>query len=96
MKTNSKWSTLKERIGAPHGDKIVEAMKELYGVFGKSIVDWLASLYDPEAGAWYYSRSAQLTEGYLPNAESTLGGLCYLVEYGATEGRSVEEVTACG
>ena len=93
MSNETKWDKLRKTLGAPHGDKIVEAMKELYSVFGKSIVDWLASLYDPEAGAWYYSRSAQLTEGYLPNAESTLGGLCFLVGHGATPGKTVEEVT---
>ncbi len=87
-----KWNALAERIGPKHGDDIVEAMKELYGVFDSGIVEWMASLYDPEHGAWYYSKSAQATDGYLPNAESTLGATGYLVEMGATDGRPVDEV----
>ena len=92
-KREEQWAALAARVGKKHGEAVVEAMKELYDVFGVSIVDWLASLYDPESGAWYYSKSAQETEGYLPNAESTLGGVTMLVTYGATEGRGAEEVT---
>ena len=48
--------------------KIADAIKDLYSIFGTDIVDWVASLYDPEAGAWYHSRSVQMTEGYGPDA----------------------------
>ena len=91
MANELKWRALEERIGEKHGEEIVTAIKELYVLFGASIVDWIASLYDPEHGAWYYSRSAQETEGYLPNAESTLGGVTFMSNYGATDGRPPEE-----
>ena len=87
-----RWSVLEAKIGKKHGKKIVDALKELYGVFDSGIVEWMASLYDPEHGAWYYSKSAQETDGYLPNAESTLGATNYLVEMGATGGKPTEQV----
>jgi len=89
----AQWSAFRERLGDKHGDAIVEAVKDLYEVFGKDIITWIASLYDPEHGAWYYSKSAQATEGYLPNAESTLGGITFMHSYGATGGRTPEEMT---
>ena len=58
MANELQWKTLEERVGEKHGKVIVDAMKELYDLFGTDIVDWVASLYDPEHGAWYYSRSA--------------------------------------
>ena len=91
MANELKWKALEERIGEKHGKKISDAIKELYALFGTDIVDWVASLYDPEHGAWYYSRSAQETEGYLPNAESTLSGVTMMSNYGATEGKTPEE-----
>ena len=91
MANETKWKALEERIGEKHGKEIADAIKELYAIFGTDIVDWIAGLYDPEHGAWYYSKSAQETEGYLPNAESTLGGVTFMSNYGATEGKSPEE-----
>ena len=86
------WKALEEKVGEKHGEKIVEAMKELYSVFGHSIITWMASLYDPESGAWYYSKSAQNTDGYLPNAESTLSAIGgYFESMGATDGKPYEE-----
>ena len=36
-----------------------------------STVKWLADLYDPESGGFYYSNSAKNNVGYLPDLEST-------------------------
>ena len=93
MNNGNKWEAFRKRLDEKHGDAIVDAMKELYSLFGREIIDWLASLYDPATGAWYYSKSAQANEGYLPNAESTLGGITLLITHGATNGRPAEEVT---
>ena len=90
-KREKQWEALSEHIGE-HGERVVDAMKELYEVFGHSIITWMASLYDPATGAWYYSKSAQNTDGYLPNAESTLSAVGgYFEAMGATEGKSYVE-----
>ena len=91
-KRELQWKELEEKLGEKHGKAIVLAMKELYEVFGHSIITWMASLYDPEHGAWYYSKSAQNTDGYLPNAESTLGGVGgYFESMGSTGGKPYED-----
>lgn len=80
-----KWNELKLRIGK-HGEEITSALRELYEVFGTEIVDWYASLYDPEHGMWYHAKSAQATDGYLPDIESMWDAVGFLTELGATEG----------
>ena len=56
-----KWDIIAEKVGGEQGKKIVAALKELYAVYDDRMVEWMASLYDPEAGAWYHSRSGQMT-----------------------------------
>ena len=51
MANEMQWKALAERVGE-HGEEMCEALKELYSVFGTEIVDWYASLYDPEHGMW--------------------------------------------
>ena len=86
-----KWKALIERLGK-HGEEIASAMKELYAVFGAEIVDWYASLYDPEHGMWYHAKSAQENEGYLPDIESLWDAAHFLRAMGATEGREWYEI----
>ena len=38
-KREEQWAALAARVGKKHGEAVVEAMKELYDVFGVSIVD---------------------------------------------------------
>jgi hypothetical protein len=85
MSKELKWNELKLRIGK-HGEEITSALGELYEVFGTEIVDWYASLYDPEHGMWYHAKSAQATDGYLPDIESLWDAVGFLTELGATEG----------
>ena len=73
------WKLKSEQIlGNVGGDeaKTEEILKELkmfYELYNKdhSTVKWLANLYDPESGGFYYSNSARNNEGYLPDLEST-------------------------
>ena len=78
---------LEEKIGGDAGEDIASALRELYAVYGDGIPKWLASLYDDETGGWYYSCSAQANDGFLPDCESTLGGLTYPESCGMTEGK---------
>ncbi|MBQ7387197.1 MAG: hypothetical protein IJW03_03425 [Clostridia bacterium] len=50
----------------------VSALRSLYSYYeGEKIVDWMANLYDPDRGAFYYSISARDNAGFLPDVEST-------------------------
>ena len=60
------------------GKEATAALRKLYDLYGKSLLDWLASLYDPETGFFYYAGSARDNDGFLPDCESTcrtLGGI---------------------
>ena len=48
-----------------------DALKKLYNYYGKDFIVWLAKLYDPNTGCFYYSNSARDNEGFLPDCEST-------------------------
>jgi hypothetical protein len=87
-----KWDIIAEKIGGEQGKKIVAALKELYAVYDDRMVEWMASLYDPEAGAWYHSRSGQMTEGYGPDAESTIEVFGFWQATGMTGGKPYEQV----
>ena len=45
-----------------------ESLKSLYD---EQVIRFLADMYDKETGAFYYAHSARVTEGYLPDVEST-------------------------
>ena len=47
-----------------------EALLDLMSVYGDGFYKWLASLWDPATGGFYYSESARDNEGYLPDVES--------------------------
>ncbi len=83
---------LEEKIGGECGKEIVKALRELYAVYGDGVPQWLAGLYDYESGGWYYSSSARDNDGYLPDCESTLGGLTFPESSGMTEGKRWFEV----
>jgi len=85
------WKKISDAIGEG-GDAVVDALKELYAVYDDTMIAWMASLYDPATGAWYHSRSGQLTEGYGPDAESTIEVFGFWQATGMTGGRPYEEV----
>lgn len=90
---SEKWKLIEERVGGETGKEIVKALKELYAIYDDSMVAWMASLYDPASGAWYHSRSGQMTEGYGPDAESTIEVYQFWEATGMTGGKPYREVT---
>ena len=52
-------------------DEIYKSIKNIYGLYSDDMISWLANLYDPDTGGFYYSNSARNTIGYLPDIEST-------------------------
>ena len=55
--------------------EIDEALEELYSLYDRSVIEWFAGLWDPQAGGFYYSNSARDYEGFLPDIESTCQAL---------------------
>ena len=72
---NLKLSQITDKIGgdAEAAEAIVSSIKKLHSIYnnGYSTVKWIANLYDPETGGFYYSNSARNNIGYLPDLEST-------------------------
>lgn len=64
---NAAWNS----ILTQSDEETVYALKEMYSMFSPKMLDWLADLYDPETGGFYYSNSGRNHEGYLPDIEST-------------------------
>lgn len=57
-------------------DKVVpadirDALEEMRAIYDDKMIEYLASMYDPENGAFYYAVSARDNEGFLPDVEST-------------------------
>ena len=52
-------------------NEAVAALEHFYTLYGSELYLWLANLYDPDIGGFYYSGSARNTEGFLPDLEST-------------------------
>ena len=71
---DAKWQETVEYLNSQgaDGEAIVEAVKHYYStVSTKNVLSWLANLYEPAIGGFYYSNSARDTLGFLPDAEST-------------------------
>ena len=77
---NGRWESLEQT----HGAELASAIHELYNYYdGPKIAAWIANLYDPEIGGFYYSRSARDYVGFLPDLESTSQALSILGGMGA-------------
>ncbi len=50
---------------------ILNSLERIKGLFTTDMLCWLARLFDPETGGFYYSNSARDNEGFLPDIEST-------------------------
>ena len=61
-------------------EEILKELESFYELYNKDhgTVKWLANLYDPESGGFYYSNSARNNEGYLPDLESTADAIALI------------------
>ncbi len=64
------------------GEETVNAIRKLYTLYTDEQYIWLANLYDPETGGFYYSNSGRDNLGYLPDLESTAQAVDALVTLG--------------
>ena len=58
------------------------ALKKADRVLSQDVVDWLAGLYDPDAGGFYYCESGRDNQGFSADIESTYQAFCMLSELG--------------
>lgn len=82
MKSDS-WKKLESDflgIGCSAADAAAatSAVKRFYSIVDDRVYLWLANLYDPEIGGFYYSNSGRDTEGFLPDIESTFQAINFL------------------
>jgi hypothetical protein len=80
------FEALAEAIGGELGEEIADAIRDYYGMFSVKVVEWIANLYDPECGGFYYSNSGRDTVGYGADIESTQQALSFLSSSGALAG----------
>lgn len=57
--------------GDEQAEIIVNSLKQHYNLYTDGMLSWIADLYDPVSGGFYYSNSGRNTEGYLADIEST-------------------------
>ena len=71
---NKKWAELSAEVTKRGGDgeDFVAATKELYSLYSEDMYLWLARLYCPTVGGFYYSNSARDNDWFQPDIESTL------------------------
>lgn len=71
-------------IGEMLGSAALANFKKLYSIFDEDLYIWLANLWCPDNGGFYYSISARNNEGFLPDLESTCQTLNTLDRSGLT------------
>ena len=69
-----RWADLE----AVAGEEITTAFKRMVEFYGDNVYVWMADLYDPDVGGFYYSNSARDHAGFLPDIESTRQVLGFL------------------
>ena len=76
----AQWKALEAAVdkNGNDGAALVKALKELYSIYSSDMYRWLANLYDPITGGFYFSNSGRNTVGYLPDLESTRQALGFI------------------
>ncbi len=74
LRETDRWSALL----AVAGPEITEAFQRMVEYYGDNVYLWMADLYDPDLGGFYYSNSARDHSGFLPDIESTRQALGFV------------------
>lgn len=70
-----------------YGEEITDALRGLYDLYDESNYIWLAGLWEPEIGGFYFSEGGRDTEGFLPDIESTVQSTRFLEASGLNSSR---------
>ena len=82
-----KFAPLKETLG----EEGVTALLSLYRIYDERFYIWLAGLYDPVIGGFYFSESARDAKGFGPDIESTMQALSFTERMGLTYGKPMKD-----
>ena len=74
-----------KKIEEEYGKELSDALRAFYSCFEEDIYIWLANLWDPTTGGFYYSNSGRDTETFLPDIESTAQALQFLENSGMVD-----------
>ena len=80
-----KWSELAAALPEEYREDVLRELRLLDSLRKPEAAKWLASLYDPETGAWYISESGRDYEGFGPDIESTFYALSLVGYTGMAE-----------
>lgn len=70
--SEASWNNRYKRVERIYGKEVAEAVDSLTtNLFTEEIYHWIAGLYDPKTGGFYFSNSGRDTLGYLPDIETT-------------------------
>ena len=75
------WETLASVAGAD----VAEACKTLYSLYGKEMIEWAASLYDPGVGGYYASTAGKEGLNFGPDLQCTVQMLRFISQTGMTK-----------
>ncbi len=77
---NERWAKLEEEVtkAGYDGKGTVNALKKLYSLYSDKVYLWMADLWDPVTGGFYYSNSGRNTVGFAPDIESTMQVLNFI------------------
>lgn len=75
-------------------ETILAAIADLKTVYSDDVLEFLAGLYDPETGAFYYAESSRNNAGFLPDLESTEQVIRLLDTFAAAGKASADYMTA--
>ena len=76
------WENLAKKVSP----EIYEAFRTLYTMYDDELIEWYASLYDPNVGAYYETTSQRDAECYLPEPEATIQAMRFLESSGMLSG----------
>lgn len=82
-----KFASMKEILG----EDATSELLNLYSIFDHRFYIWLAGLYDPVIGGFYFSESGRDTKGFGPDIESTMQALSFTQTMGLTFGKPMGE-----
>ena len=72
------------RMEADYGKDAADALRAHFATYSDRFYKWLARLYDPSVGGFYFNDIARDTDGYLPDVESTKQAMVFFRLTGLT------------
>ena len=71
-----------EAISEEHGEEIGRTVKYLNSLYSDGLVKWIANLWDPVSGGFYYANSSRDNEGFFADVESTAQAMGHIKTLG--------------